>query len=129
MNAWHLVLPLTAAGLLLTRAPAPAERPAAAPCTYGRGNPIAGASSWADQFKCYQSSGRHVSVVGQRAFEDGNVSGGVCVVGVAPDRVQLAACGSFGGDSALVLPYQAIAYVVDDPRSGPVSIYVAALFH
>jgi hypothetical protein len=100
----------------------------ASPCTFSRSNPIAAGSGWADQFKCYQASGRHVTIVGSRAFEAGTVSGGVCVVGVGADRVQVAACGSFAGDSSMVVSYPAIAYVVDDPRSESASVYVEALF-
>lgn len=117
---------------LLWLAPTPrlAARAAdvAGPCQFGRGAPIPDASSWYEQFKCYQSSGRHVTIPGSGAFEAGAVSGGLCLIAVTHDRVQIAACGSFGGDGALILPYSAIAYVVDDPRADPVNIYVAALF-
>jgi len=128
MNLWHLAPALVGAALLLPRSPAPPATQAT-PCTFGRANPIPAASTLADQFKCYQTSRRHVTLVGSRTFEEGRVSGGICVLGVAPDRVQLAACGSFAGDSALTLPYPAIAYVVDDPRAGAVGIYLTALFH
>lgn len=114
--ALTLVLPVVAPG-------APA-----ADCKFSRGNPIGETSSWYDQFKCYQGAGRHVSVVGS-PFDAGSVSGGVCVASVARDRVQLAPCGSFAGDGAMILPYSAIAYVVDDGRSDVVNIYVTALFH
>jgi hypothetical protein len=102
--------------------------PGMSPCTFSRGTSIPASSSLVDQFKCYRSSGRHISIVGSGAFEAGTVSGGVCLVGVAPDRIQVAPCGPFSGDGAMTLPYTAIAYVVDDPKSDPVNIYVAALF-
>lgn len=98
-----------------------------AACSYGRGQPLPEQASWAEQFRCYKSSGRHVSVPGS-AFDAGTVSGGVCVLSVTPDRVQLAPCGSFSGDAAMILPYDALAYVVDDPRSDDVKLYVTALF-
>ena len=110
------------------RATAPSAH-AAGPCQFGRGAPIPDASSWYEQFKCYQSSGRHVTIPGSGAFEGGTVSGGLCLVAVTHDRVQIAACGSFSGDGALTLPYSAIAYLVDDPRADPVNIFVTALFH
>jgi hypothetical protein len=128
VNIWPLV-PVLAAATLLYPHSATLSRLPEAPCTFGRGNPIAATSGFADQFRCYQGSGRHVSLVGNGTFEEGVVSGGVCVVGVAPDRVQLAPCGSFSGDGALTLPYPAIAYLVDDPRGEAVNIYLAALFH
>ncbi len=117
------LLPLLLVSTSHNRASAPT-----APCAFGRGNPIQASSTWADQFKCYQSSGRQVSIVGNGTFEAGTVSGGVCVTGVAVDRFQVAACGSFAGDSAMTLSYSAIAYVVDDPRNQAASIYLAALF-
>jgi hypothetical protein len=80
-----------------------------------------------DQFKSYQSSGRRVSIVGSGAFEAGTVSGVVCLLGVATDRIQVAPCGSFSGDGAMTLAYTAIAYTVDDPKTEAVSIYVAGL--
>lgn len=102
--------------------------PETSPCAYSRGNPIPAGSSWADQFKCYQSTGRHVTIVGSGAFDAGTVSGGICVVGVANDRVQVAPCGPLSGDAAATLGYTAIAYVVDDPKGDAVNIYVTALF-
>ena len=99
------------------------------PCTFGRGTPIPESSAWFDQFKCYQGSGRHISIVGSGGFEAGTVSGGVCIAGVAHDRVQVAACGSFAGDGAMILPYSSIGYLIDDPRSEVVNIYLSALFH
>ena len=125
----RLLLPYLSCILLLSGAPthaAPAAQPT--PCTFSRGTPIQPTSTWADQFRCYQSAGRHVSIVGNGTFEAGTVSGGVCVIGVASDRVQVAACGSFAGDSAMVLPYSAMAYVIDDPRSDAAGVYLAALF-
>ncbi len=117
-----ITLPLLAAS--------PAVPPGeSSPCTFGRGAPIPESSAWFDQFKCYQASGRHVSVVGSGSFEAGTVSGGVCIAGVAHDRVQVAACGSFAGDGAMILPYSAIGYLIDDPRSEVVNIYLSALFH
>ncbi len=108
----------------------PAQAPGlpAGDCKFSRGNPIGETSTWYDQFKCYHAAGRHVSVVGS-AFDSGTVSGGVCVASVTRDRVQLAPCGAFAGDGAMILPYTAIAYVVDDGRNEVVNIYVAALFH
>ena len=103
--------------------------PPVAECRFTRGNPIPEQSSWFDQFKCYQTSGRHVSVVGSGNFEAGTVSGGVCLISVARDRVQVGACGSFGGEGTLVIPYSALAYVGDDDRTEFVTIYVQALFH
>jgi hypothetical protein len=114
--------------LLAATGPRRPEAPTAAPCAFGRGNPIPGASAWVDQFKCYQASGRRVSIVGSGTFEAGTVSGGVCITGVAPDRFQVAPCGSFAGDSAMIAPYTAIAYVVDDPRNEAASIYLASFF-
>jgi hypothetical protein len=101
--------------------------PETSPCAYSRGNPIPAGSSWADQFRCYQSSGRHVTIVGGGAFDAGTVSGGICVVGVANDRVQVAPCSSLSGEAAMTLGYPAIAYVIDDPKADAVSIYLAAL--
>ncbi|MDZ4864703.1 MAG: hypothetical protein SGJ01_14830 [Gemmatimonadota bacterium] len=100
-----------------------------APCSFGRGSPIPESSAWLDQFKCYQASGRHVSVVGSGSFDAGTVSGGICIAGVAHDRAQVAACGSFAGDGAMILPYSAIGYVIDDSRSEVVNIYLSPLFH
>lgn len=100
-----------------------------ADCRFGKGNPIPESSTWFDQFKCYQTSGRHLNVVGSGAFEAGNLSGGVCVLGVAHDRVQVGACGSFGGDGTLIIPFSALAYVGDDARAENVNIFVQALFH
>ena len=56
-------------------------------------------------------------------------SGGVCITSVTHDRVQVAACGSFAGDGAMILPYTSIAYLIDDPRNEFVNIYLSALFH
>jgi hypothetical protein len=98
------------------------------PCQFGRGAAIADPSTWYEQFKCYQSSGRHVSIPGSGNFEAGTVSGGLCLQAVTRDRVQIAACGSFNGDAAMTLPYTAIAYVIDDPRTDFVNVYVSALF-
>ena len=108
---------------------APPAFGAPAPCQFGKENPIQAQSTWYDQFACYQSSGRHVSVPGSGAFEAGTVSGGLCLIGVAHDRIQIAPCGSFSGTSALTIAYSAIAYVIDDPSSEPANIYVSALFH
>ncbi len=124
---------LLVAALSTLAAPPPAARDTRAgvpadPCRFGRGSPVPESSSWYDQFKCYQSSGRHVSIVGSGTYESGTVSGGICIIGVTRDRVQFAPCGSFSGEWALVLPYDAIAYVVDDARAENVNIYVAALF-
>ena len=99
------------------------------PCSFGRGAPIPETSTLFEQFKCYQGSGRHVSVVGSGSFEAGTVSGGVCITSVTHDRVQIAACGSFAGDGAMILPYTSIAYLIDDPRNEFVNIYLSALFH
>ncbi len=67
--------------------------------------------------------------MGSGSLEADTVSGGVCVAGVARNRVQVAACGSFACDSAMILPYSAIGYLIDDPRSAVVNIYLSALFH
>lgn len=107
--------------------PRPTAALAGSPCNFGRGKPLPDQSTWADQFRCYQTSGRRVSVPGS-AFDAGTVSGGVCILSVTADRLQIAACGSFAGDAAMILPYSTIAYVVDDPRTEHVALYVSALF-
>ena len=127
----RIVLALLAAGIatpLLGARPTPRGE-LASPCTFGRGNPIPENSGWQSQFKCYQSSGRHVTVVGSGSFEAGTVSGGLCVISATPDRAQIAACGSFGGDAAMIVPYTSIGYLIDDPRSEVVNVYLTALFH
>lgn len=95
----------------------------------GRGSPIPESSSWFEQFKCYQGSGRHVSVVGSGGFEAGTVSGGICISSVTHDRVQAVACGSFAGEGAMIVPYTSIGYVIDDPQREAVDIYPSALLH
>jgi hypothetical protein len=128
MRALAIILLAAALAVpLLALHPLP-DNPGTSPCTFSRGNPIAATSGWVDQFKCYQSTGRHVSIVGSGVFEAGTVSGGVCIAGVATDRLQVAPCGPFAGDAAMTLAYTAIAYIIDDPKSDPVNIYVAALF-
>ncbi len=124
-------LALVAASALGLPSPsgAPAAPDDASDCRFSKANPIAESSTWFDQFKCYQSGGRHLNVVGSGAFEAGNLSGGVCVLGVAHDRVQVGACGSFGGDATLIIPFTALAYVGDDARGENVNIFLQALFH
>jgi hypothetical protein len=129
MNAFAVVsLAAALAAPLVALHPRPVAE-GTSPCAFARGNPIPASSGWVDQFKCYQSTGRHVTIVGSGSFEEGTVSGGVCITGVATDRIQVAPCGSFSGDGAMTLAYTAIAYVIDDPKATPVNIYVAALFH
>ena len=67
-----------------------------------------------------------MSVIGT-VFEAGTVRGDQCVRAVAPDRVQIAACGGFGSDAALTLAYAQIAYVFDDPRRDAVEITLAPI--
>ena len=98
-------------------------------CTVGRGAPIPESSTDLDQRKCGQASGRHVGVLGIDGFKADTVSGGVCIGGPAHDRVHVGACGSFAGDSAMTPPYSSIGYLIDDPRSEVVNIYLSALFH
>lgn len=55
--------------------------------------------------------------------------GGVCIGGLARDRVQVGAGGSSAGDGAMTLPYSSIGYLIDDPRSEVINIDLSALFH
>ena len=100
--------------------PGPVPAP---PCSYGRNQVIPESSSLSEQLRCYQSSGRKVSVAGT-TFEDGRSSGGFCIRAVATDRFQVSGCASFGTDAALTIPFASVSYIGDDPRNEYVMIYL-----
>lgn len=95
------------------------------PCAFGAENAISGSSTLADQLRCYQTSGRRVSIAGT-SFTEGGISGGYCVKGVASDRVQVGRCSSFGSDAAITIPFTSIAFVTDNPDAEYVSITLVA---
>lgn len=94
-------------------APAAAQVPTRA-CSFSRENPIPENSTWADQFRCYQSSGRRVTFEAS-VLPSQTLSGGSCVRGVGVDRVQIGACGGFNGDASITISFSAIASVIDNP--------------
>ena len=124
----RLILPIPAI-LLLGAALGASPRAGSAPCRFDRGNPIADQSGWYDQFKCYQTGGRHVSVLGSRSFDANTVGDGLCVIGVGRDRMQIARCGGFGDDGTIVIAFSAISYVTDDPHAEWAGIAVLGLTH
>lgn len=92
-------------------------------CSFGRARTISESSSLADQLRCYQSAGRHVSVPGT-TYEGGTVSDGNCIRAVATDRVQISGCASFSAESAITIPFSSIAFITDAPRDPYVTIFL-----
>ncbi|MFI5235996.1 MAG: hypothetical protein ACHQXA_09815 [Gemmatimonadales bacterium] len=106
----------------LVLAAGPAAPAAPGPCTYSRRHTIDSSSSWADQFRCYKAAGRHITFPGT-SYQTNSLVGALCIQVVTEDRVQLVACDTTSGDTAIVLSYSAILYVVDDPNVDDVAVY------
>jgi hypothetical protein len=92
-------------------------------CAYGATTPISQGSTFADQLRCYQTSGRRISVAGT-SYTEGVVSNGYCVKGVGTDRVQVGRCTSAGSDPAITIPFTNIAYLTDNPDQEYVVLYL-----
>lgn len=80
----------------------------------------------ADQFRCYQSSDRNLSIPAVGLVTSSSESSdAVCVKGVASDRVQVGRCTAFGVSrvSVVTIPFSAILSISDDQEDDhPVSI-------
>lgn len=112
-----LVLTLGAAGA------APSATPAAAPavgCEFGRDRAIPDGSVFADQFRCYKTAGRRVSIPGT-SLADGGLNGAGCIVGVAMDRVQIANCTGFT-DKSVTVPFASIQILIDEATKDFVTV-------
>lgn len=96
----------------------------AGPCGVNSG------ATFADQFRCYQSSERNISVpaAGLISGSSGS-SDAVCVKGVANDRVQVGRCTTFGVSrmSVVTIPFASILYISDDQEDDhPITVTLLA---
>lgn|SRR5690348_5857176 len=96
--------------LVLSHPAAPTHHPLAA-CGVNSG------ATFADQFRCYQSAERNISIPAAGLVSgSSNSSDAVCVKGVANDRIQVGRCTTFGVSRAnmVTIPFSAILYISDD---------------
>lgn len=94
-------------------------------CSFGKDDPLPATSTFADQFRCYQQSGRHVILDDAPAPEtQGMLSRPepTCVRAVAEDRVQLGLCTGVLNSATMIIPFATIRYLIDDPRAEAVRI-------
>ena len=106
--------------LLLLATLARPSLPAPSPCTYGNGRPIP--ATWAEQFRCYQTTGRRIAVAGSN-FDDRS-SSAACIKTVTDDRFQVARCDGFGDRSSLTVAFSAVVSVDDDPDLSYVVVHL-----
>jgi hypothetical protein len=102
---------------------APAAAPAPATpvgCEFGRDRAIPDGSVFADQFRCYKTAGRKISIPGT-SLSDGGLNGGGCIVGVALDRVQVANCNGWS-DKSVTIPFASIQLLVDEATKDFVTV-------
>lgn len=112
-------LPLLILVSLALHAPTARPTPADGSCGVNSG------ATFADQFRCYQSSQRNISIpaVGL-VTSSSESSNAVCVKGVANDRVQVGRCTAFGVShvSQVTIPFSSILYISDDEDADAVVI-------
>ena len=115
------LIPSLSVFALLALAPRAASAQVAQGCSFNKDHPIPETSSLADQFKCYQQSGRHVRVDGQPGMDDQGSfltrPEPTCVRAVAVDRVQLGPCRAIMNSGSFIIPFASIRFVSDDPNS------------
>ena len=114
-----------AVAALLVLAPTRATAQVAQGCSFGKDTPLPATSTLADQFRCYQESGRHVVLDDAPAPESTGIINRpepTCVRSVAEDRVQLGPCTGVLNTATMIIPFATIRYLFDDPRAEAVRI-------
>jgi hypothetical protein len=81
-------------------------------CEYSKAHPVPEGSTLEDQFRCYKSAGRKVSLPGTR-LAHGSANGAGCIISIAADRVQIASCNGFT-DRAITIPFASIRAILEE---------------